>query len=228
MPGTSTTIVFNIGAGGPQTITPAECAAGHHRAGDHRRHHAARLQRHANHRAERQRPRRGNGLQSTASNTTVRGLVINRFGHCGIFVAAPGGGQRHRGQLHRHRSDWHVGASERPAASSIFSAGNRVGGTTAASARTSSRATRTSGVEHPEQRPRPATSSKATSSGTDAGTAAVPNLGRPERYLHQRCVAQHHRRPRRLARQRGLGQRADARRDRRSARRSNATSFRAT
>ena len=83
------TISFAIpGAGCKRSLLVA--ATNHLRSGDNRRDDAAGVRRHAAHRAERQRPRRQR-LTVTAGLTTIRGLIINRFGGTGIVLAINSG-----------------------------------------------------------------------------------------------------------------------------------------
>jgi hypothetical protein len=167
-------IVFNIQPGGPQTITPltalplitqplvidATTQPGF--AG------APIIELNGNGLA-------ANGLTIGAASTTVRGLVINRFGMSGVFVSAAGGGNVIEGN--------YIGlnaAGTAPLANNqgvaIFSSGNRVGGTTAA-ARNIISGNTTSGVA--------LVNATATANliqgnyiGLNAGgTAAVPNQG---------------------------------------------------
>jgi uncharacterized repeat protein (TIGR01451 family) len=116
-----------------------------------------------------------NGLTIATSNTLVRGLVINRFGMSGIFVAAGGNGNVIEGNYIGVNAAG-TGALANNQGVAIFSAGNRVGGTTAA-ARNIISGNTTVGVA--------LVNSTATANliqgnyiGLSAGgTAAVPNLG---------------------------------------------------
>ena len=87
---------------------PADAVAGDHAAGDHRRDHAAGVQRRADHRVERQRACTPTGSAIGGGNTTVRGLVINRFGQSGIFVFGPGGGNVIEGNYIGLNADRHA------------------------------------------------------------------------------------------------------------------------
>jgi uncharacterized repeat protein (TIGR01451 family) len=123
-------IVFNIGAGGPQTITLLSplpfitqpvTIDGVTQPGFV---NAPIVELNGNGLA-------ANGLTIATSNATVRGLVINRFGMSGIFVSSGGGGN----VIERNYIGLNA-AGTAPLANNqgvvIFSNGNRVGGTTAA------------------------------------------------------------------------------------------------
>ena len=116
-----------------------------------------------------------NGLLIATTNSTVRGLVINRFGQSGIFVASPGGGHVIEGNYIGLNAAG-TGALANNQGIAIFSAGNRVGGTTAAAHNVISGNT-TSGVVLANNTAN-TNLIQGNFIGLNAGaTAAVPNQG---------------------------------------------------
>ena len=166
-------IVFNIGAGGPQTIVPLTPLPAIEQPaivdGTTQPGFSGAPIIELN----------GNGLNANGlglgGGVTVRGLVINRFGQSGIFVFGPGGGNVIEGNYIGLNAAG-TGALANNQGIAIFSAGNRVGGTTAA-ARNIISGNTTSGVA--------LLNNTATANliqgnyiGLNAGgTAAVPNQG---------------------------------------------------